>query len=259
MTIGDDGAALVWDLITGRRLRAFRANGPADLNSDGTGVIIQAGGTVAIRDVVTGLEIVPAAPPARPTPTPSEWLARVGFSLDFSPNMRSLSVACTDGTITLRESASGDVRRTLAGQPGARVLGFTPDGTRLLTAGNDHTVLVWDVRLQAMPLPDAIKKETSATKLWATMTTGKADAAYLAMARLAAEPPAAVKMARMRLKPARWSDEATVATRLADTRAIELLESLGTPESKAFLKELAEGNESEWLTRDAKRALERLP
>ena len=89
------------------------------------------------------------------------------------------------------------------------------------------------------------------------MCTGKADEAYQAMARFAAEPPAAVRMAKLRLKPALSSDEETAATRLADTRAIEMLEALGTSEARAFLKELAGGEQSAWRTREAERALER--
>jgi hypothetical protein len=241
----------VWDLTTGRQLRAFASEGPVGIDAGGTSVVVQAGGTVAVRDVLTGLEVVPASNPARPSPTLSDWLP-----LCVSPCGRVVA-GVSDGAITLREAATGEPRRVIAGGC-ARVLGFTPDGTRLLTAGDDHTVLMWDVRLRAMPLTDAIKKETSATKLWLTMATGKADAAYLAMARLAAEPPAAVKMARMRLKPARLSDEESVASRLADTRAVELLDSLGTPEARAFLKELATGEPSAGRTREAARAVERL-
>jgi len=113
------------------------------------------------------------------------------------------------------------------------------------------------VRLQSLPLPVAVKRETSAAKLWAAMSKGKADAAYLAMARLAAEPPAAVKMARLRLKPAAPGELETAATRLADSRAVELLESLGTSEARTFLRELAGGEPSAWRTREAKRAMER--
>ena len=259
VTNGDDGAARVWDLKTGRQLRAFASNGPVEIDAGGTSVVVPAGGTVVTRDVLTGLEVVPASLRLRASPTLSDWLTRAGFPLSISSNGRVVAGPCADVTITIRESATGEVRRTLAGhRGGVRVLAFTPDGTRLLTAGDDHTILVWDVRLQALPLTEAIKKETSATKLWTTMTTGKADAAYLAMARFAVEPPASVKMARMRLKPARWSEEETVATRLADSRAVELLESLGTPEAKDFLKELAAGAESAWRTREAKRAVERL-
>jgi hypothetical protein len=62
-------------------------------------------------------------------------------------------------------------------------------------------------------------------------------------------------MARLRLKPADSAEEESAATRLADTRAIELLEALGTVEARAFLKELAGGDDSARLTREARRAL----
>jgi WD40 repeat protein len=223
--------------------------------------------------------------------------------------------------ICIYEAATGNCRRKLVGhRGGGRILGFTPDGTRLLTACTDHTVLVWDVRPQSMPLPDEVRRETSAAKLWATMCVGKADAAYLAMVRLAAEPGAAAQMARLRLKPAtapslesldnlllklgdselaireaaereldgygepaaemvelllaniesadakrvagqfvrRWLGSNRQPVRLADSRAIELLESLGTPEARTLLKELAAGEATAWRTREAKRALTRI-
>ncbi len=156
------------------------------------------------------------------------------------------------------ETVTGNVRRTLQGHRGdARVLGFTPDGTKLLTAGGDHTVLVWDMRLQSVPLPDALKKETSAAKLWDTLASGKADAAYLAMARLAREPEAAVKIVRMRLKPAARENRETDESRITDCRAIELLAALNTDSSRALLKELAAGHAGAFRTQEAKRAIER--
>jgi hypothetical protein len=137
------------------------------------------------------------------------------------------------------------------------VLGFTPDGTKLLTAGGDHTVLVWDMRLAHVPLPEALKKETDAGKLWSTLASGNAKDAYLAMARLAREPDAAVKMAKLKLKPAAKAGRDTDASRLTDARAIELLESLDTADSRTLLKELAGGHADAFRTQEAKRALER--
>ena len=45
--------------------------------------------------------------------------------------------------------------------------------SRLLTANNDHTILVWDMRLQSVPLPNALGRETDAAKLWETLASGK--------------------------------------------------------------------------------------
>lgn len=161
-------------------------------------------------------------------------------------------------TVQLSEAATCAVRREFGGHRGpVRVLGFTPDGARLLTAGGDHTVLVWDVRLQAVPLPDALKQETNAAKLWDSVVTGKAKDAYLAMARLSREPDAAVKMARLRLKPARDGEPETDAGKVSDARAVELLEAVATPDARALLKELAGGHADAFRTHEAKRALER--
>ncbi|AMV22764.1 WD domain, G-beta repeat [Gemmata sp. SH-PL17] len=162
------------------------------------------------------------------------------------------------GEVQICEVVTGQVRRELRGHRGSQyVLGFTPDGTKLLTAGWDHTILVWDVRLQSVPLPDALKKETSAAKLWDTLASGKADTAYLAMSRLAREPEAAVKIVRMRLKPAARSDRETDESRITDCRAVELLAALGTDTSRALLKELAAGHAGAFRTQEAKRAIER--
>ncbi len=180
----------------------------------------------------------------------------------FAPDRRQSALSLTRFDryeVRVHESATGKVRRTLPVAPGddVRVLGFTPDGTKLLTAGGDHTVLVWDVRLQAVPLPDALKKETNAAKLWDMLATGKADAAYLAMARLSREPDAAIKLAKMKLKPAATSARETDATNLTDARAVELLEALDTADARALLKELAGGAADAFRTQEAKRALER--
>jgi hypothetical protein len=101
-------------------------------------------------------------------------------------------------------------------------------------------------------LTSELKRETNALKLWERMCQADADVAYLAMARLAADPNAAVKLARMRMKT--WTE----ADVIAEVRAVELLESLDTPESRAFLKELAAGEKEAIRTREATAALLRL-
>ena len=258
ITTGDDRAARVWDLTTGKELRAFPAAGPVELTPDGLGVVFPRRDSVVVRDILTGLEVVPGQLPARPTRTFLEWLARCRLCLAISPDGRTVAAAHPDGTIGLYEAATGDRRRELPGHGSpCHALVFTPDGERLLTAGADRCVLVWDVRLRSVPLPDAVKRETHAAKLWHTLTTGPADAAYLAAARLAVEPTTAVKMARLRLRPADAPDGGEV-TDLADTRAVEFLEWLGTPEARRLLKELATGDAAAGRTREAARAANRL-
>jgi hypothetical protein len=119
-------------------------------------------------------------------------------------------------------------------------------------------VLVWDVQLTHAPLTESFKKETSAGKLWDLLATGSAPEAYLAMARLAREPAAAVQMARRKLRPGTPSGPDSSAAQRADARAIELLESLGTPEAIQLLNELAHGDKAAFRTQEAQRALHRV-
>jgi len=257
ITTADDGTARVWDLASGKELRVVSTPYPVDLTTDGLGVILPAGG-VRIRDILTGLEIIPERAPPEPLPTISELLARVGLCMAVSPDRRTVALARSDGTVVLLEAATGQPRRVLAGHSVAcHVLAFTGDGQRLLSGGADHSILVWDVRLQSVPLPSAVKQETRAVNHWTTLATGPADAAYRAMARFAVEPAAAVRMARLRLKPA-TSEYTDPQTQLAQLRAIELLEAVNTPEARAFLAELCAGVPEAFLTQEAKRALERI-
>jgi WD40 repeat protein len=259
LSMGDDQSARVWDLVQGRELRGFSTKGPAAFTADGLGVVMpKNGGGTIIRDIVTGLEMVQAERPASSAQLASDWLADLGLRIAVSPDGRMGAIAHADGSLSLIEMSTGEVRRRLSGhQAVCMTLAFTPDGTRLLTAGADQTVLVWGIRIQDVPLPAAVRQETDAVRLWNRLTRGDADAAYVAMARFAAEPAAAVKMARLRL-PAIESAEDDPHSRIAGTRAIELLEALGTPASRELLEELAAGSPESHIAREARGALERL-
>ena len=254
LTTGADGSARVWDLRTGRELRGFPADRAA-LTPDGGVVFVPAGGRFIPRDIVTGLEVVLASgsePAAQPDAL-AGFLDRLGLRFARSPDGRAVAFAHSTGTVGLYELASGQLRRTLPGHlAGCRAAAFTPDGSRLLTAGADHSVLVWGVKVQDVAMPVELKRETSAAKLWDRMSRGDAATAYLAMARLAADPGAAVKMARLRLKPG------TRYERIAELRAVELLEAIGTDDAAAFLEELAAGDPWMVRTREAAAALQRL-
>ncbi|HUR53800.1 MAG TPA: hypothetical protein VMZ71_06695 [Gemmataceae bacterium] len=242
LTSGADGAVIVWDVAAGREVRAFAAavDAEATFTTDGTAVRFRQPKGFTTRDIATGLEV--EKPDAR---------SLTASDATISPDGRTRVISDESGDVWLVEVATGETRRKLSGHRAAcRAFAFTPDGTKLLTASADHSVLVWAVRLQDTPLSAALKKETSAAKLWATMASKTASEAYAAMARMAADPRAAVAMARLRMK--------TKADEITDVRAVELLEAVGTVEARAFLKELASADPPTPRFREASAALERL-
>lgn len=241
------GALEMWDWPGGgKRFALDDVRGPIapDFTPDGAALV--AGAPASLWDVRTGRELAKTDAPPRASPRLAPQ----------TPDGQMSARAVSDGGIQLREVTGGGVRHVLSGHRGrVEVLGFTPDGSRLLTAGADHTILVWDTRLTSVPLPDALKTQTNATKLWAALSGDDAKAAYLAMARLAREPGAAVKLAGLKLKPATADDTDTDESRLLDARAIELLEALDSDDARALLRELAAGEVDAFRTRAAKRAL----
>jgi hypothetical protein len=248
LTVGHDRTVRIWDLVTGKERRAFAipASSHPVFSADGAAVCIPTASGDTFRDLVTGLEIT--SPVAKGT-VPLLKLGR----LAISPDGRTVAVGSSDGTIDLYESASFQVRRTLAAHDGpCRDLLFTPDGTRLISAGADHCVYVWPVRVRDVALSAELKRETDAVALWNQMAYGRGGESYLAMARLAADPAAALAMAKRCLKPG------AVTHPVADARAVELLESLGSLEARVLLREMANDESHTARTRESRAALTRL-
>jgi WD40 repeat protein len=254
LTAAPDGTVRLWDLGTGRELRAFAATDcAAAFTADGAAVRLRDGERIATRDLVTGLEVVSKVEPRGDPFLMSRWLlGQLGKCVAVSPDGRTLVVGRRSGEVQLYETVTGQPRRWLGHAGGCFDLAFTPDGRRLLTAGGDHSALVWGVRVQDVPLPEALKRETSAARLWEWMTDGNAGLAYAAMARLATDPAATVRMARLRLRPG------LLAEPVAEVRAVELLEAIETAEARTLLKELAAGDPGATRTREARAAGQRL-
>jgi WD40 repeat protein len=255
-TTGADRTVRLWDLATGRERRAFASDGEgiATFTPDGVGIRISGAEGIIVRDIVTGSRITQTAnPPADPF-AGLTWLLRLaGVSVALSPDGRTIAIGTRAGTVSLYERATGGLRRRYpcAATP-CRDLAFTPDGHRLLVAGSDHAVLVWSARLRDVPIPATLRQETRAAWLWDQMTEADAGAAYLAMARLAVEPAAAVKMVRLRVTAG-----ATYGP-VGDARAVELLEMIGTTDARLLLRELAEDPNVAGRSREASESLLRL-
>jgi len=256
LTTSADRTVRIWDLATGRQRRAFAipAESHSTFSADGAAIRISTGQREVVRDLVTGLEITSPVPRRSESfPLAKFALRQIGLALAVAPDGRTIAIGRRDGSIDLYETVSLQPRRSLVGHTAfCRDLVFTPDGTRLISASADHSVLVWPVRVRDFTLTAALKRETNAAALWNRMAYGNGMESYPALARLAADPAAALQMARQCLKPG------SVANPIADARAVELLEAIGTVEARAFLRELAEDETDAARLREARAALSRL-
>jgi eukaryotic-like serine/threonine-protein kinase len=154
---GDESAVRVWgadgkELLTLGKCRggvsqlAFSPDGNrlAAVSGDGSGK-----GHLTLWDAATGKELLRREGPFR------DWRSR----MVFSPDGTRLACATSGPTVTLYDSVTGRVRRTLkgytlkapTGQPMS--LAFSGDGERLVTIGTDRTVRTWDATVSDEPVP----------------------------------------------------------------------------------------------------------
>jgi hypothetical protein len=165
----------------------------------------------------------------------------------FSPDGRILAWSGSqDWSIYFVESASGQVRRRLAGHRGQVIaLSFSADGKRLISSSLDTTALVWDLsqRLAPRELP-----ATELKSLWADLAGKDAGRADLAIRTLAASPTSALPFVRKHLRPVSPVDERQLTRLIADLdsddftmrrKAAANLEKLGESLLPAYRKALA--------------------
>jgi WD40 repeat protein len=144
------GKVIIWDAVTGRRLHTLPI--PAKLSRleytpDSRRLVAAAWVgpdpvTVAVWDAASGEAVYTL------TPGPGEGTRFSGADvrpLALSPVGSRLACADATGAVTVWDLATGRRRRTLAGHAGRVVrLRFTPDGSRLVTVGQDSQLRVWD-------------------------------------------------------------------------------------------------------------------
>jgi hypothetical protein len=167
VTAGNDGHAKVWDVV-GHSLenpRSFQARSSfihtALISRDGKWLVTSEGGK---RDRPQAVMVWPISG----GPNDARYMAHRGITTGepcaaaISPDANVIATATKEGEVLLWDwanapalaeaSRTGTPRikpRTLAGhQMAVRALAFNPDGTRLLSASDDRTLVVWNLASQ---------------------------------------------------------------------------------------------------------------
>jgi RNA polymerase sigma factor (sigma-70 family) len=216
----EDKTVRSWSAVTGKLLRSFPSHRFVEDSHDRTychafspdGTLMAFGGQmnyIALYDMTTGTESTRLSDP---------HLAGPISTLAFSPDGRTLvSGDWAGGKIHFWELATGKHFRQFAGHQGRNLgLAFSPDGSLLLTADSDTTVLVWDqtgkhTLAKAEPLTvQALEAR------WADLASADAARAQQAVRTLATAPEQALAFLGKQLKPAPAPDAKRIAQLIAE-------------------------------------------
>jgi RNA polymerase sigma factor (sigma-70 family) len=129
---------------------------------------------------------------------------------------------------------------------------LSPDGRLAATAGQDTTVLVWD--LTGGPPASRELSRDELERLWTDLADADARKAYRAVGGLIAVPERAVPFLARRLLLAAGAKEHTPES-LRPVRALRALERIPTAEARQAVAILAAGPPDSPLTREARAAL----
>jgi WD40 repeat protein len=170
----------------------------------------------------------------------------------FSPDGRTLAVPGRgDSTLHLLEASTGRERQALAGHRGeVYSVGFSADGTTLVTGSPDTTAVVWDLtgRLAAGRKWDTPPSRAELDARWSALARDEAAEAFRAIQRIATSPSEGVAYLAEKLRPVVDVDAKTLAQLIADLESDQFatrekadseLERIGEPALAACRKALA--------------------
>jgi WD40 repeat protein/serine/threonine protein kinase/DNA-binding winged helix-turn-helix (wHTH) protein len=150
-TTSFDGTVRLWDAVTGVMERVFDggSSGPIIPAFSHDGTLLAAntfGGEVLVWDIATANLIMTLPPPEGFDDSEGD----IGINLAFSPDDATLAAAYESNAVLGPVLWGLDDAQPIAIFEGGHQepvidVGFTPDGTRLVSSSDDGTVVIWDV------------------------------------------------------------------------------------------------------------------
>jgi WD40 repeat protein len=195
----------IWNLSTGKPQGRIQ---PAGMVSLGGMVFSSDRGFLTTAAFPVGIDLWDAAS-GRQVRKLLEVKAWITCPPVYSPDGRTLAFTLTArdnarSSIQLLEAASGKLRYGFPGHAGfVHALAFSPDGALLASAGDDTTILLWDVsgREKANPISPGVGETADLETPWQRLASRDLDEADAAAQQLAAKPHEAVALIRQRLQP----------------------------------------------------------
>ncbi|HKB39978.1 MAG TPA: hypothetical protein VKD72_26315, partial [Gemmataceae bacterium] len=201
--------------------------------------------------------------------------------LAFAPDGRTLAAGADDTTVTLWD-VGGQLATVSKGKPSTKELEESWSALDEMDAVIAHRAMVQMaaspreavdfLKTRLIPAEATPVDEKTLSRLIADLDSeefSKRDQANKELAKLGSAAKSALEKALRAQPPAeqrrrieelleKLNEPGPKREMLRPTRAIEILERLGSPEARGVLQALAEGQPDAWLTREAKAALQRL-
>jgi WD40 repeat protein len=209
LVTGEETGARVWDRTTLREVgRLEKPEGRLywlRFTPDGNSVVGYAsGGTIHLWSVATGQQ---------------RWQFSDGdleiHCAALSPDGRLLATGgFRSRSVVIRELETGQEIKRFRGHRGPICyLGFSPDGSAVVSGSYDTTLLVWDItgRRTSSAGPEEALSPRALGRLWRDLHDERASVAYRASWRMAASPGSGLPFLKARLRPVAAVDAGRVA------------------------------------------------